>query len=215
MTFVKKPNYDEMFTDYIKAQQLTKTCKRKLEIHINKKPTTEILNLISSNAFASPSLSLKINSPPKALSVSTVASDSETSKYDFKNQKSKEDPEFELLQKLTTLGSKMEKVVEMFYEFEQVFLADRLLNKPKLASFRRESRRILGMVAYNFKIFKKQQAINLGLSILYLTAKKIGIEDNEFSFQASKVLGKERSVKVKSVKRSKCYGMIKGLKVFA
>lgn len=204
-----KPNYTEMFKDFTKAQGLTKTCRKKLELHLASKSIKETLSKVKRNMFASPVLSPTLNTSPKALSVSTVASDSEKSKFSFKPKK-QVNSEIELLQKITKIGPKMKNVVETLLEFEEVLTAEKLLNKFKLTRFRRMSRGLLGLVVQSYEEFKKQQAANLGLSILYHAAQKIEISDSEFSFQASKVL--KKSVKVRNIRKSKCYGLIKNLK---
>lgn len=211
MTQPTRPNYDEMFRNPKKALKLTIVCKKKLELHLSAKATNENLAKIKANSFPVPK-KLRLKSPKTgtsaALSVSTVASDSEPKMFSFKARRF-EDPELELLSKIAEGDKKLDQVVRMFLDLEEVMLADHILDRNRLLKFRRVSRGMLGAVVQNFSSFRKQQARNLGLSILLITAKKVGVEESEFSFQASKILEKNKKVKIKSIRRSKCFGLIK------
>lgn len=227
-------NYDEMFTSFEKASELTLLCKRKLEEHIAAKPANSLLKLITQNNFPIPSQKQFFFSKEAISVVSTDVSEENyrdeikeidlceekkknfifvLKKKSFKNEEeNKKTEEMASKSEKSITGvknKKMEKVVKIFMSFEEKSIASKTLTKKNLQKFRRMTRGLLGLLLQNPEEFKTQQSTNLALAVLFLAVKRLGIREMEFLSLISQVPEIRKRVKISSIKRSKCYSLVK------
>ena len=87
-----------------------------------------------------------------------------------------------------------------------------MIDSKKLKVFRSKSRTYLGRVMSNYELFRFQHSESISLSILLLSASKINMSKKEFLSVISKISSKSPK-KVDVIKKSKCYSLLKELKV--
>lgn len=107
---------------------------------------------------------------------------------------------------------KVKTIIHILFRFEEQSILEDMIDSKKLKIFRSKSRTYLGRVMSNYELFRFQHSESISLSILLLSASKINMSKKEFLNIISKISSKSPK-KVDVIKRSKCYSMLKELKV--
>jgi hypothetical protein len=113
-------------------------------------------------------------------------------------------------QRIAAGDKKVKTIIHILFRFEEQSIAENALDAAKLQVFRSKSRTYLGMVMSAYDEFRFQHSESLSLSILLLSAVKIGMGKKQFLSIVGKISSKKPK-KVAIIKKSKCYAMLKNL----
>lgn len=114
--------------------------------------------------------------------------------------------------KVAAGDKKLKMVIHILFRFEEESIVKDFMDSAKLKKFRRKSRELLGFVMKSYDTFKMQHADSIGLSILLLSASKVGMIKRDFLTIANKISGKNCN-HCDIIKKSKSYGIFKSRKV--
>lgn len=106
---------------------------------------------------------------------------------------------------------KVKTIIHILFRFEEQSIVESIIDSPKLKIFRLKSRILLGRVISNYEQFRFQHSESISLSILLLSAVKIGMSKKQFLNIVAKISSK-KAKKVEVIKKSKCYSMLKKLR---
>jgi hypothetical protein len=106
---------------------------------------------------------------------------------------------------------KVKTIIHILFRFEEQSIIENVIDSAKLKIFRSKSRTLLGKVMSNYETFRFQHSESISLSILLLSAVKIGMSKKQFLSIVTKISSKKPK-KVEVIKKSKCYSMLKHLR---
>lgn len=107
---------------------------------------------------------------------------------------------------------KVKTIIHILFRFEEQSIVENIIDRKQLTVFRSISRAFLGQVMSNYEQFRFQHSESISLSILLLSAIKIGMSKKQFLNIVTKISSKKPK-KVDVIKKSKCYSMMKKLRV--
>jgi hypothetical protein len=123
-----------------------------------------------------------------------------------------DDEEMNIMRSKVAAGDKkLKMIIHILFRFEEESIVNDILDSKRLRKFRSKSRELLGFVMKSYDTFKMQHADSIGLSILLLSASKVGMIKKDFLMIAKKISGKN-CIDCDTIKKSKSYGLFKARK---
>jgi len=114
-----------------------------------------------------------------------------------------------ILSEMVASGDKKVKtIVHKLLRFEENCISDRTVKKEELEKLRELSRGLLSITLKNYENFRFQHAESLSLSILLLSAIKIGMTKKVFLALVKKISAK-KITKIDLIRKSKSYCLLK------
>lgn len=120
-----------------------------------------------------------------------------------------DDEEMSIMRAKVAAGDKkLKMIIHILFRFEEESIVTNILDSKKLRKFRTKSRELLGFVMKSYDTFKMQHADSISLSILLISASKVGMIKRDFLSIAKKISGKNCN-DCEIIKKSKSYGLFK------
>ena len=198
--------YTTGFFNQAHASQVTRICRMTIEQQITASQALRLTQSTQKLSFASPSLRPGLKKS-KALSISTE--DSNQPKTASSTSQTSEKKQRMMLAAIASQDKKLAHLIDRLNHFEEECIADGTLNSSNLARFRAVSRGYLGLVVQNFPVFKTHRSRSLVLSLILLASSALGVSNQEFLFQISKVVRRNKVIKISSLKKLKSYTFLK------
>ena len=204
--------YNTGFQNQSHASLVTLNCKQSLEHQMNAAHALKLANKDYKFVFATPSLpaaSIR-HKKSKALSISTK--DTNPSPKGSKSQESRfpsSDPQRQILAAIASQDKKLASLVQKLTQFEEECVIDGVLDSQNLGRFRAISRGYLGLIVQNYDSLRSQRTRSLVISLIFAACSAIGVSNQQFLFEVSKVVKKTNVIKISSLKKLKSYIFLK------
>ena len=118
----------------------------------------------------------------------------------------------ELKSEVKCSSQRVHKMTELLLQFEERCFIDGILDERQVRTFRSLNRGILGTVLENYKQFRHQQTLPIGINILMFNSSKLRIPKDSFKKLKAELFPKfcaNQVSTIQAIKESKTYSLLK------